>query len=253
MKLTHVGSLPFKDLDQALDFTFQFDLPVLPSLPQVDSNFFMDKEIFSFTQSTQEDFIPHGEKLFFKRLKGQFKYQNIGPISFTHTQKKYDFNSSLKILGNLYSKLFKRWSDKDFIFIFDEPLYFMASDDEKRAAIGFYQNLMEMFPKIQFGLHCCSKLNRLDLEKLSFFNYLNIDLHLYQSSDIPSDQENVFKMAAVLDFKDLADINEDLQDKVVTYCQFLTPTCGLALTNEANINSIFNELEKLKTKYCSRS
>ena len=129
---THVGSLPFLDVDQAIEFTFKFDIPVLFSLPKMGREHFMGFDILSYSKSWEQfnsgclDNL-YFEKEFFKAFEKQgdtaFKVQLIGPVTLQkYFLKDLDYLEVSQKLEEAYTYLVERLSSRgNLIFVLDEP------------------------------------------------------------------------------------------------------------------------------------
>lgn len=266
---THVGSLPFTDVDKALDYTFKFDLPVLFSLPARNENEFMGKDIVTqlglgqYTKDhkiiLKDDFFlsyasirPPYLKEFFDRLKESkhkcFKYQLIGPISFFKLIK--DSKNSIQIVTDFllikYAKLLEEISSfHKCIFVLDEPLMFQGSIEE----IIIFNNFIDKLSQISncdIGVHLCCKLDPSIIELISC-TFKNLDLNLYSSKEISS--------LGVLNFVGLADGGVSSQEIIgiikpkLNVISYICPSCGLFYKNEESLKQVFNNLTLTKSQF----
>ncbi len=254
---THIGSLPYVDVEPALDFTFDFDLPVLFTLPKLDSNQYMQNELLTLlnlghVQNKQiiladnylevnKDIRPFYADEFFSKLKrekqDQFKYQLIGPLSFYKLikqeipiQEVFDFllvkYQTLVRDLNVYGKLY---------FSIDEPLLSMATDGELKLLVDFFNKLKSANSGKTF-IHLCCKLEQ---QQLSFFDssWLNLDLSLYASDYFNSTCFWGLKSGLLPPDVTLHDLSQEL---------LLGPSCGLANLSEMDIISVQKNLSQAK-------
>ena len=129
MQTTHVGSLPFKCLNQALDYTFEWDIPVLFTLPQISSQEFMGFDLISIlaiggsqnqkTLSLRDDYLNCKKEITPLHLDAfieykdhkkfnKFKYQVIGPVSLFQMISNKDeiqFEGLVSFLKDKYYQL----------------------------------------------------------------------------------------------------------------------------------------------------
>jgi methionine synthase II (cobalamin-independent) len=266
VSLTHVGSLPHKDLSSALDYTFKFDLPVLFTLPNLDENQYMGKDIvtqlgigdYSLEHqiSLNKNYMNSKERLkppflheFLNELKSKgrtgFKYQLIGPVTFFHLLGKTEFSIEEvgEFLAKKYIDLLKLLGPFGLeLFILDEPVLGNSTEGQREYLKTF---LIELYKKtnINTGLHVCSKLEPNALMKFEGF-VLNLDYSLYSSDEIASIKETNFiglSHGGLSDCHKAEDFNKNLADKV-----FLSPSCGLAFHQIDEIDNIFNNLSQTK-------
>ncbi|MCT4642683.1 MAG: hypothetical protein N4A33_10355 [Bacteriovoracaceae bacterium] len=243
MKTTHIGSLPFKSKKDAIDFSFNFDLPVLASLPYLDENEFMHLQLCN-----GQSIIYENNKLKLKSrelsaykipicLKGQFykklgkmiyKWQVIGPLTFLSIfEHRLDTNTISILLKYYVESINISINKKSNCYLFlDEPLYGISKEYDYKLFEAIIAILKKDFYKL--GIHCCSN-EPLDKVK-GYFDGLSFDYehhkHILQKY---SDKELFFgiwntKSSNIYQSVDLKGLNG-----------FITPSCGLALND---INSI---------------
>ncbi len=243
MKTTHIGSLPFTKLEQALDYTFSFDLPVLFTLPKNEDSFFMLEELcYLITGKNQiEKLQLNIQKIpfidaFFKKSNGLFKYQLCGPITF--------YESCLKGQGFLRKDFYQFYQEgilkvvegfgkelQNLVFFIDEPELTKADRESFLFLDALCLELKKEF-NIQVGLHSCATLNedKISLEK---FDYLNIDACINSEKLVTS----------------VNSIGIDLNTKVNKEFELITPRCGLALKSDEYCYQIKNYLDRCRDKY----
>jgi hypothetical protein len=233
MKLTHVGSLPFLDINKALDYTFLWDIPVLPSLPILDKNQFLGEDIKTLLDlnrlglNSKKELEPFYFEPFIKELKARsmtrFKYQLIGPVTFYEMNKdKFEFNELVDFFEIKYSCLLKNLQGYgELLFVLDEPLldknYDFYRSERGNSFIKKLETSAEIF------IHSCAQL---ELEKTQgYTHYLNIDLSLYDRNE-----------------KKLEEIQFPGSSKL-GHAKYLSPSCGLALKTEKQCFEILSRLK----------
>lgn len=240
VETTHIGSLPFIQIDQAIEFTFKFDIPVLFTLPQLDAKQFMGVDVLSMTHNlTSLDIELPYEREFFKRLDSQdsniFKAQLIGPITLQkYFLKEQALEKVASKLGILYRNLIKRFIKKgNLFFIIDEPA--LNSRYEVEFLNEFFKRLNIL--DCEVGLHCCSDI---DEEIFDCLNLRNKQL------DWSSRKKTHFKQGegflGGLEVRPPRTWGSFLFSKKNL---IISPACGLA--NETNPEKRFQQLTDLKT------
>jgi hypothetical protein len=263
MKLTHIGSLPFLSVAQALDYTFKWDVPVLFTLPKLNSCEFIGHDLLSlmgvdygsgvnFLKIDPEfktkaiDIIPFHLEPFIKRLKAhgskQFKYQLLGPISFYHLIQNKDsisFGEFSEFLLYKYKTLLASLSEHgDLIFVLDEP--FLANQVHFYTESKFIDELTKSGAEV--FIHCCAKLKVEDIKQLS--SIINIDYHLYNDSEV--------SQFSPLEFPGFTWSSQDLPQNIgvlkksMNNAQFLSPSCGLAFKSIQEVEATIKGLQFLK-------
>lgn len=274
VETTHVGSLPFTNPKDAINYSFQFDLPVLFSLPNFDSSQFMGKDIVDMLdigvytndhkielnetyQLSTKEINPPFLDLFIeemsKRGKSNFKYQLVGPITFYKLVSSTD-DVCLEEIGEFLFQKYKNLLNTLRplglkYFSLDEPSLRGASSDEILFLVDFTTKLEEV-TKTAIIIHSCAKLDLENIGKLRQLA-LNLDLSLYSNEEIsklgsikfigfakgtPNPQH---KIGAIL-------------DKMAKKC-FILPSCGLVYENEQSLEHLFNNLRETKMKFLDRN
>lgn len=262
MKTTHVGSLPFLSINQALDYTFKFDVPVLPTLPKLDEKQFIGADIVHLLglgrfsdgrmlldndfYKTSKELIPFWASDFFARFKGsgrsEFKYQSIGPISFYRMAKKYkeiDFKAVYDLLMTKYSILLKQLKNEgDFLFVLDEPMLFEDFNNTYPALESFCEELKSIHAN--FAVHCCGKLKPHQLNQCS--PVMSIDFNLYSEQEILELKREIIPGVTFYDEKPA--YLHLLKDGNFS-AKYITPSCGLAYKTLDEVDMILENLMQI--------
>lgn len=245
---THVGSLPFTDVNEALDFTFSFDIPALFSLPKLNSNEFIGADLLSglgvsyekkdhllhtdksFLAGKQTLELAH-EKSFFDRLekakKQIFKTQLVGPYTLYRLLACEDlsFNELCTFLESVYVQKIEQWLTRgDGLFVaLDEPYLAQITQDELIIFKGFVKKVLKllMTKRLNLYVHCCAHLSVEQVEQIKDIE-LNLDLGLYS-------RDEIMKLSN-LRYLGGDKISEKLYLPVISGTQsiLLLPSCGLA-------------------------
>lgn len=260
-KTTHIGSLPFTKIEDAINFNKDFDLPVISTLPNIDPNEFMIEQIaLGIANSKIEDFkIIINELDFIKDFEINFlildkfikefknkdiKWQLIGPITLIRSFKDPLSEFQIKKILNWYQSLINNFYNKhkekfsNMIFILDEPLF-----DTK-----FKGELLYILKKIkktngEIGIHCCSKLEINELKELKL-DYLSIDCSLYSLDELLILKNVTTKLISGVVDTQLGDITFS-DSKILNQSKYLSPTCGLALSEIHVCHKALNNLSHL--------
>ena len=161
-RTTHIGSLPFTNLEDALNYTFLFDLPCLFTLPKVSSEYLMGADLVQMLglgkmlgdklvldkkiKDVSKVSLPVYFDQFKSRLNGSdFKYQLIGPYSLKHYLSYYGYHFSMDELMDLYltniSHFFKMMINEGMSLCFlDEPFLDKLNTSELSKYKEFYNS-----------------------------------------------------------------------------------------------------------------
>lgn len=248
MKTTHVGSLPFKTVAEALDYTFLWDVPVLFSLPQMRSQEFMGRDLLTMlgveaTRSLDKAFykskrelIPFHLKEFLrfreeKKNGSLFKYQLIGPVTFYQmlpNKNEIDFNFLKDFLLEKYIRLIEKLAvHGDIFFVLDEP---MLGSHISFYSDKIYLNELSKVCKHSY-IHCCDKLDLSTLEKIK--SSLHLDMKLYPELLSSGELANEF-----IGLDKLSDLK--FSDK----SKFISPSCGLGIKKPSEILELPSEFSQ---------
>lgn len=261
-KSTHIGSLPFDSIDEAIKFNQKFDLPVLSSLPKLDNNEFMLQHISQgIVGATIIDFKIHFEHFipiddfriqfqmendFINAFSNQsIKWQFIGPITFLSLIKKVlDKDEEGQIL-NWYFKLINQYH----LFLknhFSKVLFFV---DEPLLINHFmYKNhlLYEHFeiPKIELGIHFCCKVKLAEIN-FSAFSYISLDCFLYGKEELIYLNELKKSVLWGVVSSDEKGQQYSIDSLPLVNNSILTPTCGLSLISKEQAWNTLKQLQAL--------
>lgn len=245
IQTSHIGSLPFLDIDLADKFNNQFDLPVLYSLPLFDDSDFMLAQVLGtctpdkFSAQLIEKDIKIKNISSIQKYK-QFKFQMVGPITLIKSFSQIS-NDEIDILLKWYKKQLLSILDLELMskcyFFLDEPMLFMATDVEYKILNSFLLNLKSSFYKL--GVHCCSKFNLSSID-LSLLNGLSFESKYFEYDMFPA---NLDLFLGVVDTKSLK-LDDSLELEAVKNSLYVTPHCGLALTDSDKMDMVSRKLSE---------
>lgn len=217
MRTTHIGSLPFIDEQEALEFTFQFDLPVLFTLPNKNFQDRMDQEILFL----RDQLIPTHWNLFRDGLESRgkkyFKYQLMGPVT---ARKVLDLDLDVTFYQKILQPL-----EGLYLFHFDEPA--MSSDGEYVESRRVLNQLKSCFPQVKMGFHLCQKIACTSMAMVDE-PYNHLDGSLYTSQEL-SQLANIKMISLGGQWR-------------VQGIDWIAPACGLA--NAKNPYEVLKALEQ---------
>lgn len=252
-KSTHIGSLPFTSLQDAIDFNKGFDIPVISSLGNLNPKEFILEQIVSGinncsivdfkikrTPNTQLEFLKNYNiefeilDEFVKTFGGmEVKWQIVGPITLmqsfevklSHSEKKQFIEWYLNLILIFHHRIKGKFT-KVHLFL-DEPLY--DSSEEiflKECVDTLKQN------NISLGIHCCQKLNESKVESLIKLKiaFLSLDCSLYQTNFLKNLKLKGTCLVAGIYHTDTGSLCEN-GEEVKQISDYISPTCGLNFTN----------------------
>jgi hypothetical protein len=148
-RITQIGSLPYQDVDAAVEYSLRHDIPFLPELPKRGDDIF--------------DYVGNPVKLScleeFKKNKFEtVKFQIVCPITLTRMHD-YSDNVALEGVYEHAGRLLDGLDAKEIILFLDEPYAAQATGREGllRATVDVLEGVREelKIPKIVYGIHCC--------------------------------------------------------------------------------------------------
>jgi len=246
VKTTHIGSLPFLNIEDAINFNKEFDLPVLSTLPNMSSNEFMVNQLsigisgsslINFKINIDElEFAPDFKLhfLMLDQFKSEFKrrdikWQIIGPITFIKSFEDSLSDSQVKKLLNWYQSVILNFyrdhkdSFKKILFILDEPLF----DIKFKSELIYILDLLKK-TDMDIGIHCCSHLGACDLADIKL-DYLSIDCSLYNQQELLSIKNIATNLISGVVDTVTGDICYPISEIIKT-SKYFSPTCGLAFS-----------------------
>lgn len=244
MKTTLVGSLPFLSTTQAIDYTFEWDVPTLFTLPQKDRRQFMGHDLAYLMNICEDsskkklvlrrDYLKCTKKIepfYLKEFleardrvqnKELFKYQLIGPVTLYHmldNKDEINFEDFSKHLFDHYTDCIQKLSAYGkMIFSLDEPLLNINKDFYKTS---LYKNFLKSI-SAEVYIHCCSNILLADCQ--GFLDSLHLNHSLYNGQEgMPC-----FFIGLEMNDTNLPQLIVDFQ-KNKNKVKLISPSCGLAL------------------------
>lgn len=210
-KTTGIGSLPLRDINQALDYSFKHDIPFFPQLFSLHGS--MTEQVLNCNFKFLDEFISRAKNQNIKLIKIQL----AGP-STTKLDKTY-YDNCLSYLKN-------KLDGVSVLLCIDEPIL-ESTTLEKHLEYSLYSNFNYV------AIHSCAKLSKelIDpfLEHIDYFFYdllLNPEL-LHVKKLCPG----------IVDYKgEVSTLN-------FSHSEIITTTCGLQGSHDIfAIEDIFKKL-----------
>ncbi len=226
MKTTHIGSLPFLTIEDAIDFNRGLSLPCLPTLPLMDQNEWMIAQFTSGLMKMDHKLSFSCFEAFFSEFKGRVKVQVCGIQTLFNNLPKTSTSIDIDDFINWYFKVVNSFVSiipNDFVLFFDEP-------DLRNLNTKLWSTYSEF--EAELGIHSCAK-GDWTLLNLKAFKHISFDSKLITEKEIKFLRENGKTLYC-------GGINS--KNGKVLYLKsendFLTPSCGLALTELDMIKKI---------------
>jgi len=260
---THIGSFPFDNTDEAIAFAKQFSLPCLPSLPNLNPNEFMLAQVsngidqlqgiedYQFPFSCLDAFISDKEIL----NRNEMKWQILGPITLIQSLNPKPDDKQIESI--LYWYRNKIINFQKFLLTFFKKVYLFLDEPVLEFIKHKNYDLLDDFVSLLdlpkegsvLGLHCCSRADWKRLLGTTIMAY-SFDLQFMDSESftlLSSNQKLLFvgvvktDSCAVLELDFKAFKLENNKDNI-----WVTPTCGLALTDKDKVDVIPRLLDETK-------
>lgn len=242
MLITGIGSLPFTDIEQALEYSFQHDLPFLPQLPQLNEDEMMVTQALDDSFDTYACFEPFLYRAIDKKIK-KVKLQLAGPITCSVVAEE-PIDSIITQLLNKVDDMISPFLEQgiEVLFFIDEPMLFVNFESPLQIQLkNFFSQIKEK--GIQVGLHCCSNPDWDPIIDLGV-DYLSFDCHVSGN--------DLIKTGLLKQFKDQGGkviIGFDPRSPEVvdtSLADYMSFSCGMGtLTHEATYD-ILRGLKNLK-------
>lgn len=242
MLTTGIGSLPFTDIAQALDYSFQHDLPFLPQLPQLNEEEMMVIQALDDSFATYACFEPFLEMAITKNTK-KVKLQLAGPITCSLVTERPIDGIVTQLLAKVEDMIRPFWDhDIEVIFFIDEPMLFVSAASPLRETIKKFINDLKS-KDLLVGLHCCSNPEWEPLLNLGF-DYLSFDGHVSYSDLVESGKLEGYKKSGgkvIIGLDPRQKIGFDF--KLADYISY---SCGMGTLSHEDAYDILRGLNSLK-------
>lgn len=242
MLITGIGSLPFTDIDQALEYSLQHDLVFLPQLPQLNENEMMVIQALDDTFESYACFESFVNFAIMNNLK-KVKLQLAGPITCSLVTEQSIDNIVSQLLLKVEDMIRPFWEhDIDVIFFIDEPMLFVNIDSSLQETMKNF--ITELKKKdLLVGLHCCSNPDWSPILQLGF-DYLSFDTNLSYVDLVESGLLEIYKNQGgkvIFGLDPRVPVKIDLQ--LADYISF---SCGMGSLTHEDAYDILRGLKELK-------
>lgn len=239
---THVGSLPFVSVAQAVDFTHQFDIPCLFTLPKLNPNEYMGADLLYLLggeidpRKKPVGLEPFHLKAFLDKLiVPRIKYQMIGPVTLEKIRQRKITVQERDFLVRTYRATYQSLKKyAEVFFVLDEPA--VVNKEQLDSLADFIQQL-EIEPE-NLGLHFCGKVEELR-HSLILKYHSQLDLSLYELESLPA--LSFIGLSAEIDGPKL------LKNCVLKESLIIAPCCGLAHAQIDTVNNSLTMLANIKS------
>jgi hypothetical protein len=201
--ITQIGSLPYEDVDEAVEYSLKHDIPFLPELPRLGD--------------AMLDYIKSPGHLsclstFKRRVDGYetVKIQCVGPA--TLLLSGYSEDEAIARACEHITALMDGLCVKDIILFLDEPALGQVGFDYKRL----WSPLFESFD-VTYGVHVCGNMNWDELF-CSDIDIISFDASTYDITAYPGYRNNKRIAWGVRRSEDVKDFREG---------DLLTLPCGM--------------------------
>lgn len=169
VKITGIGSLPYQDFHEALQYSLKHDLPFFPQILSIHGN--MIEQVKNMNFQFLEDFLNHLRKLKITRYKIQIAGPNTTSLSMSHYE-------------TIIEDFLKESQDLEILLCFDEPTFVNSK---------IIDSLVKKYQTIDFAIHCCNRIdsnlakimNESEVRYISYDAILNKDiLKLFPNKEI---------------------------------------------------------------------
>lgn len=252
MKSFLIGSLPHKNIEDAISYIDHFSIPTLCTLPQLVETEFMLHHAFNNLPSFEyfrnrvrkkdhiSKILPFEfvlEEAFFKKNLNEYKWQCTGPVSMIETMEMHEHDEQMlsEYLNKIrltQERFNQKTNAKSYLFL-DEPMLGTAPGMET-IFIQFLNKLKDQdcFKNTTFGIHSCSKLV-FDLAKLPL-DLISLDFSLYDLKEWEALQAQLGKrLVAITKNSNFESLDYPLKSET-----FQSTSCGQALCN-VNLLKVF--------------
>lgn len=170
--ITQIGSLPYDNIEEAINYSLRHDIPFLPELQKLGDSIL--------------DYIKNPGQLsclneFKNAVRGYeiVKIQSIGPATLTLPPWKFDHDYAVQVVDSHISGIIKGLDAKEIILFLDEPGLGQVSINYEELwypIIETYRSKTEV--PISFGVHCCDNMQ---WDKL-FHSNVGVDIISFDAS-----------------------------------------------------------------------
>ncbi len=204
--ITQIGSLPFNNIQKAIDYSLKHNIPFLPELPKLNDS------MLSYIKkpgklSCLEDFA--------KNKFNIVKIQSIGPA--TLMLSNYNEDEAMQSIYTHINTIINKLKAKEIILFLDEQSLGHAGFN----FIALWSAIFSCF-NVKKGVHVCSSM---DWDKLfqADLDYISFDASKYDITLYPKYRSNKNIAWGIENLVNVKDYQEN---------DLITPPCGLGKKNE---------------------
>lgn len=247
LDITQIGSIPFDDVDAAIEYSFQHSIPFLPELPKLSKSEFILTKISTKGIATDA---------FIKRtnieLPSRVKIQFIGATTLKTYSNGFSFQEySSHLINQLDYFRNSINSSIEILVSFDDPAPFDSELLDSTIDIIKAQN----YQKMLLGIHSCSDNNweavfQRDLNFVSFDLSLSKDSLFTESFGEFLNNDGILLVGSIptLGEYDLMSVIEDTKSflqKVDSKNIVITPACGIGLKTYDDSTRYLSDLKSI--------
>jgi len=223
VRTTGVGSLPYSNIDEAIEYSLQHDLPFFPQLLCIHGN--MIEQVVNNNFKFISLFIDRAKAREFTSIKVQI----AGPNT-----TKASYENYIKVVNYLHDKT----KELNPILFLDEPI--LEDFDTLAKVLNYIRE-----QGIETGIHCCNTLNAKQIENI---NKLKLNYFSYDSILNPNLEKNFNDTTLVLGCVSTTDqVSKPIKIKESS---LISANCGLALSKR-DPKTILLELNDLRDNFQS--
>lgn len=219
--ITQIGSLPYKDVKAAVNYSLKHDIPFLPELPLLG-----DAIMEYIKKPGQLSCLEEFKKYSFDTVK----IQCVGPV--TLIMEGYEADDAVQRISEHIAKILADLKAEKVILFLDEPALGQSGLDFEELWLPIF-NSFNAIP----GVHCCGNMDWDKLFQSSLIEIISFDASQFDITKYPH-YRNGKRIAWGV--KALADV-KDFQPG-----DLLTLPCGMG-TKLYSVKDCQKEFKKLKT------
>lgn len=230
MVITQIGSLPYQDIESAVEYSLRHDIPFLPEL--------LDRKE-SMLNYIKNPGVLVCLDLFKTRVRGNktAKVQCVGPATLV-VNGNYSASDAVARARAHIEAILSGLEVKDIILFLDEP----AVNDADFDYLSLWDRIFDGFD-VTKGVHCCG---RLDWGKV--FKYGKVDVVSFNAS-----KTRIFNYVGYRSGKRIAwGVNAASSVSGYQRGDLITPTCGLGMRSVEECERTLERLIAIKDSILGR-
>jgi hypothetical protein len=246
--ITQIGSLPYDNIRDAIEYSLEHDIPFLPELPK-RGDLMMEYIKNPGQLSCLADFR--------SAIKGQdtVKIQAIGPVSIVSASMRgYTEKEAIERSYTHIIRILDCIDARRIVLVLDEPSLETACFDFKRAGMTreeyestgvvsvdrmplwqeVYHKLKENSDKkISFGIHTCGNADWDELSNLDFIEFISFDASRYSKIFMQHRKRDKSVAWGIRKFDDILLFRDG---------DLITPPCGLGNSTDEHVCDLTLEM-----------